>query len=159
MALEHCRNCLCGWEWVCKWVCKWVVWVSIFVMYEINVWENEWVSEWQECQIVPKCDQKKLLKFEVWNWPSGKFDCQKIAKNLTFFFNKIDKNCHYFQQNCHWQFWWKKMTIFVNFFLKKMSSLAIFWQSNGNFPEGQVWSRTDDVDSDNMWSTGKLFTN
>ena len=32
----------------------------------------------------------------------------------------------------------KKMKIFVNFFEKNVKFLAIFWQSNGNFPEGQV---------------------
>ena len=32
----------------------------------------------------------------------------------------------------------KKMTIFVNFFEKNVKFLAIFGQSNGNFPEGQV---------------------
>ena len=31
----------------------------------------------------------------------------------------------------------EKMTIFVNFFEKNVKFLAIFWQSNGNFPEGQ----------------------
>ena len=29
------------------------------------------------------------------------------------------------------------MTIFGNFFEKNVKFLAIFWQSNGNFPEGQ----------------------
>ena len=66
-----------------------------------------------------------FVEVQARTWPSGKlpFECQKIAKNLTFFFNwqklsfffkKIDKNCHFFQQNCQWQFCWKKMTIFVN---------------------------------------------
>ena len=32
----------------------------------------------------------------------------------------------------------KKMIIFVNFFEKNVKFLAIFWQSNGNFWEGQV---------------------
>ena len=44
---------------------------------------------------------------------------QKKQKNLTFFFLK-------------------KKTIFVNLFEKNVKFLAIFWQSNGNFPEGQV---------------------
>ena len=51
----------------------------------------------------------------VVTWPSGKltFDCQKIAKNLTF----KKKNCQkfsFFQKNCQWQFFWKKMKIFGN---------------------------------------------
>ena len=32
----------------------------------------------------------------------------------------------------------KKMKIFVNSFEKNVKILAIFWHSNGNFPEGQV---------------------
>ena len=34
--------------------------------------------------------------------PSGKlpFECQKIAKNLTFFSKQIDRNCNFFHQNC-----------------------------------------------------------
>ena len=68
-------------------------------------------------------------------WPFGKltFECQKIAKNLAFkkkkiviFFNKI-ANGNFVE----------KMTIFVFFFLN-VKFLAIFWHSNGNFPEGQI---------------------
>ena len=33
----------------------------------------------------------------------------------------------------------KKMTIFIKFFEKNVKFLAIFWHSNGNFPEGQHW--------------------
>jgi len=64
----------------------------------------------------------------IQSWPSGKlpYDCQKIAKNLTFE-KKIAKFFYFFQKNCQWQFFWKKWKF-----------LAIFWQSNGNFPEGQL---------------------
>ena len=50
-------------------------------------------------------------------WPSEKlsFECQKIAKNLTFFF----LNWHFFYID-----------------------ILIFWHSNGNFPEGQLWCHT-----------------
>ena len=60
-------------------------------------------------------------------WPSVKLplDCQKIAKNLTFE-KKIAKNCDFLTKNCQKQFF------------KKKKILAIFWQSNGNFTEGQV---------------------
>ena len=70
--------------------------------------------------------------------PSGKLpiEWQKIAKNLTFFF-LIDKNCHFFQQNCHWQFCWK-IWQFLSIKKKKVKFLAIFWHSSGNFLEGQV---------------------
>ena len=37
---------------------------------------------------------------------------------------------------------WKKMKIFGNFFGKNVKFLAIFWQSNGNFPEGQLKTTT-----------------
>jgi len=32
----------------------------------------------------------------------------------------------------------KKMKILGNFFEKNVKFLEIFWQSNGNFPEGQI---------------------
>ena len=70
-------------------------------------------------------------------WPSGKlpYDCQKIAKNLTFFlitkivifFNKIAIG-NFIEINDN----------FCQFFWKNVKFLAIFWQSYGNFPEGQV---------------------
>ena len=53
---------------------------------------------------------KRILEPKiVCSWPSGKFpfDCQKIAKNLTFF----SKNCQNFSFILL-----KKMTIFGNFF-------------------------------------------
>ena len=56
-----------------------------------------------------------LRKIAIWmskNWPK-----------LDIFFKRIDKNFHFFQKN---------------FFQKNVKFLAIFWQSNGNFPEGQV---------------------
>ena len=39
--------------------------------------------------------------FVVFTWPCGKlpFECQKIAKNLTFFSKKLQKNVHFFQKN------------------------------------------------------------
>ena len=60
----------------------------------------------------------------VITWPSGKlpFECQKIAKNLTFFF-KLTKNV-IFSTKLPLAILLKKMTIFVNFF-EKMSSC---WQ-------------------------------
>ena len=60
----------------------------------------------------------------------------KIVKNLTFF-SKDWQNCHFFQQNCHWQFCWKKWQ-FCQSFEKNVKFLTIVWQSNGNFLEGQV---------------------
>ena len=44
----------------------------------------------------------------------------------------------FFKKNCHWQFFWKNVKFFGNFFGKMSSFLAIFWQSNGNFPEGEM---------------------
>ena len=73
-------------------------------------------------------------------WPSGKlpFDCQKIAKNLTFFQKK--KNCQkfsFFSKKLPLAIFLKKKMAFF-FFWKNVKFLAIFWQSNVNFPEGQV---------------------
>ena len=57
------------------------------------------------------------------NWMSK--NCQKLSlkkcQNYLFFSKKL-----------------KKMKIFGNFFEKNVQFLAIFWQSNGNFPEGQM---------------------
>ena len=61
-------------------------------------------------------------------WPSRKlsFECQKIAKNLTFFSKNYQKLSFFFL-----------MTIFGIFFL--MSSFwPFFLHSNDNFPEGQA---------------------
>jgi len=67
-------------------------------------------------------------------WPSGKFpfECQK----LDIFFKKKTKIDIFFPKKIDIGNFVEKMTIFVNFFLK-CQVLAIFWQSNGNFPEGQ----------------------
>ena len=52
---------------------------------------------------------------------------KKLPKTWHFF-KKIDKNCHFFQQNCHWQFCWIKWQ-FLSIFLKKMSSFRQFFDS------------------------------
>ena len=49
----------------------------------------------------------------------------------------------------------KKMTIFVNFVEKNVKSLAIFWKSNGNFPEGQeskFVDKNDKLEPMLLWS-------
>ena len=78
---------------------------------------------------------------QVSSWPSGKlpFDCQKIAKNLTFFQKKNAKN-YFFSKKLPMAIFLKKVKNFGHFFWKNVKFLAIFWQSNGNFPEGQVSS-------------------
>ena len=58
----------------------------------------------------------------------------KIAKNLTFKKNN-PKNFHFFHKNCNWQIFWKKRKILA--FKKTVKFFTIFWQSNGNIPEGQ----------------------
>ena len=65
---------------------------------------------------------------------------RKIAKNLTFFQNKLPKIFIFFKNI--YAFFLKKMKIFGNFFWKNVKFLAIFWQSNGNFPEGQYYTST-----------------
>ena len=74
----------------------------------------------------------KLCYIDISTWPSGKlpFDCQKIDKNLTFK-KKIAKIFNFFQKIANGNF------------LKKLKFLAIFWQSNGNFPEGQIVARSE----------------
>ena len=67
--------------------------------------------------IVLKEILSKSLHFTFPIWPSGKLplECKKIAKNI-----------HCFQ-----------VKILGNFFEKNVRFLTIFWQSSGNFPEGQ----------------------
>jgi len=79
----------------------------------------------------------------VWIWPSGNlpFECQKIAKKLYIFFKwqffgKNDNFCHFFAIG---NFFGKKCKVFGNFLEKNVKFLAIFWHSNSNFREGQVW--------------------
>ena len=57
---------------------------------------------------------------------------QLNVKNLTFFSKKLTKIVIFFQQNCQWQFCWKKWQ-FLSIVLKKMS---IFWHSIGNLSGG-----------------------
>ena len=60
-----------------------------------------------------------------WLLPSGKlpFDCQKNCQKLDIFSKKIPK-------------------IFI-FLKKNVKFLAIFWHSNGNFPEGELLTRSE----------------
>ena len=67
---------------------------------------------------------------------------QHTCTELTIW--KIDismsKNCqkrHFKKKLPKIFIFFKKITIFFNFFEKNVKFLAIFWQSNGNFPEGQ----------------------
>ena len=64
-------------------------------------------------------------------WLSGKlpFDCQKLPKTWHFFKNKLTKIVGNFVE---------KNDNFCQFFGKNIKFLSIFWQSNGNFPEGQI---------------------
>ena len=62
--------------------------------------------------------------------------CPDPPENCHLTVKKLPKAWHFFQKNC------QKFSFFsMAIFLKKMSSFwQIFWQSNGNFPEGQVWT-------------------
>ena len=53
--------------------------------------------------------------------PDPPENCHLTVKKLT-------KTWHFFQKNCQK----------LSFFQKYVKVLAIFWHSNGNFPEGQV---------------------
>ena len=59
-------------------------------------------------------------------------------QKLDIFSKKIAKNFLFFQKKLPMAIFLKKMKIFGNFFWKNVKFLAIFWQSNGNFPEGQT---------------------
>ena len=82
-------------------------------------WLRQWPSSWS-----PRARNRQLLQrnrryylnymASVWSWPSGKlpFECQKITKNLTFFFKKIAKNYLFFPKKFSLTIFVKKMTIF-----------------------------------------------
>ena len=65
---------------------------------------------------------------EIGTWPSGKlpFDCQKIAKNLTFFQNNLPKIFFFFSKKLPLVIFLKKMKIFGNFFWKKCQVFGNF---------------------------------
>ena len=77
---------------------------------------------------------------EHWTWPSGHIAIwlSKNWQKLDIFSQKIAKNFHFFQKNCHWQFFWTKWQ-FLSIFLKKMSSFWQFFDSQmAMCPEGQL---------------------
>ena len=90
------------------------------------------------------------------------FEKVKMLSHLMSFFHfgpdliwppDPPENCHltvkklpkfsFFSKKLPMAIFLKKMKIFGNFFRKNVKFLAIFWQSNGNFPEGQVTSKGD----------------
>ena len=91
--------------------------------------------------------------------PDPPENCHLTVKKLPktwHFFKKIAKIFHFFQKNCQWKF-----------FSKKLKFLAIFWHSNGNFPEGQLltelvsqMSHLDKTEPDRqqMWQIWNFLT-
>ena len=73
----------------------------------------------------------------IYTWPSGKlpFECQKIAKNLTFFFFKLPKNFIFFQKKLPMAIFLKKMSSFWQFFDIQMAIFLRVWFRNKKF----VW--------------------
>ena len=68
--------------------------------------------------------------------PSAKFpfEYEKLKKNWHL--KKKAKNCHFFQKKMSLAIFWINENFGI-FGGKNVKFLAIFWQSNGNFPEGQ----------------------
>ena len=60
-------------------------------------------------------------------------------------------------KNCQWQFFGKKLKIFGNFFGKNVKFFAIFSQSNGNLPEGQVRNEVIFLSNCNMHYTAQYL--
>ena len=57
-------------------------------------------------------------------------NCQK--RDSFFNYQKFT----FFQNNCQWQLFWKKLKFLAIFLKKNVKFLAIFWHSNGNFSGG-----------------------
>ena len=89
--------------------------VSSIIRWPIIVLDKVWGSTHNSTPSLSRQHwYRTLRKISIWlskNW-----------QKLDILFKKIDKNCLFFQ---------KKKSSFLFFF-------AIFWHSNGNFPEGQV---------------------
>ena len=64
--------------------------------------------------------------------PHRRHGCSCRGSDPPLFFEKNEN---------FWQLFLKKCLVFGNFFEKDIKFLAIFWHSNGNFPEGQVVSK------------------
>ena len=89
--------------------------------------------------------RRKVIVYKLQShWRSHDLTLRKIAiwlskncQKLDIFSKKLTKIVLFFNKIANGNFV-EKMTIFVNFFEKNVKFLAIFWQSNGNFPKGQV---------------------
>ena len=86
--------------------------------------QHQWLDSFPTIHHYPHLTLRKIA-----TWMS------KNAKKLTFFFQKI-VNGNFFEKK--WKFlvifFWKKR----KYLAKNIKFLAIFSQSNGNFPEGEV---------------------
>ena len=95
-----------------------------------------------ENDVIGKTVLKVVVIRGVRSWPFGKLPFNLTVKKLP---KTFQKNCQKFKKKL------KKlpMAIFLNFVLifgnvfeKNVKFLAIFWQSNGNFPVGQLGTLT-----------------
>ena len=103
---------MCGGWTQCVLVCEsWCVWV---LCHSVTC-----LSQWQVTRLVCHSDKLTLRKIVIW-------------------MSKMPKTWHFFKKKCQWQFFWKKWKFLAIFLKKYVKFLAIFWHSNGNFPEGQV---------------------
>ena len=108
-------------------------------------WECRAESESTQCEDGGRHDRSSACRVDGTRTPGRScwgLTLRKIAywmskncQKLTFFLNW--QKLSFFQQNCQWQFCWKIWQFLSIFFEKNVKILAIFWQSNGNFPDGQ----------------------
>ena len=75
---------------MCNWCFRWNLGKVCFFKYGLENWKK--VQQFHQATESP---QLTLWKIAIWLSKN----CQKL-----YFFKKIEKNCHFFQQNCHWQF-------------------------------------------------------
>ena len=86
-----------------------------------------------------------MQTIDIWLSADPPENCQlslnKLPKTWNFF-KKIDKNCQFFNKIAIGNFV-EKNDNFCQFFWKNFKFLAIFWHSNGNFPEGQLLTKAE----------------
>ena len=124
-----------------KWNLKILFTFSHFLMYLSSVHKHlqYWQTNTQSGLPVRLCSARATSAQSCWHCvgveSKGEFSLtksynltlRKIAIWLSINCPKLDifsKNFHFFQKNWQWQFFWKNMKIFGNFF-EKMST---FWQ-------------------------------
>ena len=120
---------------------SWIVsgWLSI------NISSSRFIISVQrltaQAKLVTRCSGRLSSQYQTRLSDDPSENCHLTVKKLLKTWHFFQKNCQkfsFFSKKLPMAIFWKKMKIFCIFFGKNVKFLANFWQSNGNFPEGQV---------------------